>query len=620
MIGKYKIVAVCTSRLGDSSTHEFVSSLNTFLAPEGYRLFVYNTCSDLTRSDPMELGEATVFRLIDYDVVDTVLICDENLKNKDIVRSIIENAEKRDIPVVTTDRRYGSHACAVFDYEMGFEKAVRHVTDHHGKRDIHFIAGLKDNSFSESRIEVFKRVIEEKGIAFDREKMVSYGDFWSHPAMDAARRLIDEDRVPEAVICANDSMAIAVESVFIANGIRVPEDVIITGFDGIEEIYFTKPELTSCRCSFRDLAKAAAELIISGEQKQIDVIPEMLINNSCGCHNDVSVDASEYMRGVTNSFYRYREEERTLNEMIAKMQVSENLSDAASFVPTNVIYDMCCLLVKECIDDRIDPLVTSADHLFGDKLCLFINTDAEGDFRPQTDFDIKNIIPDLHNILDRKMPLLFTALSYQSDPLGYVCFHFSNCDIEHYCKISQTVTALNTAVISFRNLRYQHYLNKRIENMSRMDIMTGLYNRNSCILYFEDMLRQCSSDMTFLLADLDGLKHINDNFGHAEGDNAIITAASAFKASCPSGAVCARIGGDEMIAFFTDSCPIDSVKQSINERLERYNARSGKPYAVSLSVGGYIVNSGSSTNFEDMLRRADKLMYEEKIKKRIARK
>ena len=121
-------------------------------------------------------------------------------------------------------------------------------------------------------------------------------------------------------------------------------------------------------------------------------------------------------------------------------------------------------------------------------------------------------------------------------------------------------------------MRYQHYLAKQIEEMYRQDILTGLYNRNGLMAAYQEMVsdhgqEKISEGITIVLADLDGLKKINDNYGHGEGDHAIHTVAQALKNACPKNAVCARFGGDEMLAIFDEEYDPDLIKKDITGNL-----------------------------------------------------
>ena len=152
--------------------------------------------------------------------------------------------------------------------------------------------------------------------------------------------------------------------------------------------------------------------------------------------------------------------------------------------------------------------------------------------------------------------------------------------------------------------------------MYKSDALTGLYNRNGFIKEYDKIIEECTDGLTVILADLDDLKYINDTYGHGEGDVAIRAVALALKACCPEEAVCARFGGDEMIAVINGEYSGD-IKGDIDRYLESYTASSGKPYKVSASVGIYKARPEETGDFKEILKKSDKLMYMDKAKKKL---
>ena len=108
-----------------------------------------------------------------------------------------------------------------FDHENAFVEVVRRMIDVHHLTNLHFMAGFKGNQFSEFRLNAFRRVLEEHGLPFD-ESMVSYGDFYSVAAERETEKIVASGNIPQAILCANDRMALAVCDVLDKHGIRVP--------------------------------------------------------------------------------------------------------------------------------------------------------------------------------------------------------------------------------------------------------------------------------------------------------------------------------------------------------------------------------------------------------------
>ena len=179
MLNGYKIIALCLSAIQDASSISFITELNDKLSKQGYRIFIYHMSTDMAWNDNMKDSETLVFDLIDYSVVDTVVIMDEKIKSRTVTAHIISNAKAAGVPVIVVDGQCAGCASVRFDYRTGFEEIVRHVMEKHRPRKLHFMAGSRGNPFSEERLEIFAMILKEYGIAFDRENMVSYGDFWA---------------------------------------------------------------------------------------------------------------------------------------------------------------------------------------------------------------------------------------------------------------------------------------------------------------------------------------------------------------------------------------------------------------------------------------------------------
>ena len=150
------------------------------------------------------------------------------------------------------------------------------------------------------------------------------------------------------------------------------------------------------------------------------------------------------------------------------------------------------------------------------------------------------------------------------------------------------------------------------------DGLTGLYNRISFSKKIKERINSVPSGtpLSVVLADLDGLKNINDNYGHFSGDNAISTVANALKLACPPDSICVRYGGDEMIAFVFGNVSIKDIVRRIRRTLNEYNSNSGLNYDISASIGAVKTHVSSEINKEALIKSADKLMYSEKRRKK----
>ncbi len=216
--------------------------------------------------------------------------------------------------------------------------------------------------------------------------------------------------------------------------------------------------------------------------------------------------------------------------------------------------------------------------------------------------DYKNISESMYNLL--KMQGITSLISWPVF-LNDVCVGFLGIDNPHlgYTNdIIQTFDMANNIVSTM--LRHRDII-KLLEKTSLMDTLTGLNNRNSLALFVSETYPKVKN-IALLYCDLNGLKVMNDNYGHAAGDRYIKNAAESLLAVFDSKTVY-RIGGDEFIALKTDTSEDEFEKLTVKVKKEF------KKREVSMAVGTAFTKN-SDINFEEFLKEADKNMYIDKMK------
>ena len=154
-----------------------------------------------------------------------------------------------------------------------------------------------------------------------------------------------------------------------------------------------------------------------------------------------------------------------------------------------------------------------------------------------------------------------------------------------------------------------------------MDTLTGVSNRIVALRYLESELpyyrRHPNRSLHFLMMDMDHFKHINDEYGHLEGDAALVLLAGILKKVCANyNGVLARYGGDEFcIACGCNSVEVRTLIASIQRELDAANAASGKPYQIEISIGCARLEPDIAT-VHDLIDKADQEMYHLKTRKR----
>jgi diguanylate cyclase (GGDEF)-like protein len=156
-----------------------------------------------------------------------------------------------------------------------------------------------------------------------------------------------------------------------------------------------------------------------------------------------------------------------------------------------------------------------------------------------------------------------------------------------------------------------------LRNLSITDDLTGLYNRRGFTLAAEQELRHAKrtkSGIVFLFFDMDRLKSINDRFGHAEGDLALIQAAELLRSSFRNSDIIGRWGGDEfaVLALDVPSGCVDALHKRLDENISRRNAREDMSYMITFSSGMVRFDPEDPLSLHDMEKLADEMMYSQK--------
>jgi len=160
-----------------------------------------------------------------------------------------------------------------------------------------------------------------------------------------------------------------------------------------------------------------------------------------------------------------------------------------------------------------------------------------------------------------------------------------------------------------------------LKKLSIVDDLTGLYNRRGFFIFAEQQFKiadRMKKKLYLLYSDLDGLKLINDKYGHAEGDAALIEVANVLRKTFRSSDVIARISGDEFVVLAMETLKTNPevLIDRLNKKIEEHNSKRGTDYELSLSTGFSVYDPKNPISIEELMATADKDMYEDKLLKR----
>ncbi len=615
MLHNRKIIALCLTRIGERKKSEFVKYLNEYACNNGYRLLVYNSISDMFWQYSGAEGDKAVYNLIDFSVVDALVVHSEDFYSEDIAINLMNRASKAGVPSVLVGVESDDTCCVFSDGKGSFEQLIRHVVEDHGINDICFLNGIKGEIRSNNKLNIFKKVLQDNNIPFDGNK-VFYGRYSAGVSVSIVESLIAKNEVPGAFICANDAMAVSVVDVLVRNGYKVPEDVIVTGYGGEEIARCNNPSITTCEVRQKEIAETVMNIFLgidTGNVKKIMPVKSVFTRRgSCGCKCDiVSGNAGSAMAAYQDRFDRYRGEERLLHERSDFIFDCESVDDIASFLSQCKLHNLSIALNTDCFDPTINPFTYKRAEAYDSNMWYVYKYGSDENFKPFR-FNRSDIIPNIEEYFDKKIPLVFNGISSSDTPLGFMAI-FSKPDYDNYCRIQQYVISLNNTLGKFRLYNNVNNMMESLRHLSEMDYMTGLYNRTGFYKKLDGLIDEAIEEGKGLIVasiDLNGLKTINDKYGHNEGDYAIMTVASAVMSVDCCRLICCRYGGDEIVlcAISDDEREIDVITGSIVRYINNINGKNEKPYKISASYGMKLYDS-IGFDFEKAYAECDEIMY-----------
>ncbi len=544
---------------------------------------------------------------------------------------------------VSVQLEYPSCRYTYISSDKPFSQIIEHlVTKHNRKRIAFFSAELNGSLESEERFQSYKNALHANGLEYD-ESLVFPGDFTPKTTSDYLKKHFPtkESLTFDALVCSNDYMAGGAIETFKELGIRVPEDVIVTGFDDGEIAKVSIPTLTTINQNVPGLSYAAAELLyraLNGQDashaKKIDCVP--VFRQSCGCvpmniHTHAWYDYKGDFHDAITKTENLNLFGNPLNDMLSihsMLDMTETIADVNEYFKT-LIENLKATFIPYCAFCMYDTEFNlSPDDSFSlpDKAKLMMFYDEKSNveqnffkedgipFNPQESL-LPSIVGELgHGTFDI-VPIFIRNLNY-----GYIVFQIPQ---KKYTVYSIYMRILSNAFVHAYEYTRNMTENQKLEALtealskeSRTDELTGIFNRRGFMEYGQRMLDlsiATGAKGSVFFFDMDGLKKINDTWGHKTGDSAIQTLAEVLKEVFHKSDIVGRLSGDEfaVIAPGFDKKNSQILMTRIEQVCVEMSHQKKLPMNISTSFG-IATYSADKSKLNQLLMQADKELYKEK--------
>ncbi len=625
MIGKKKIIGLCISAVHTGFKADFVEMLNQEIIRDNFKLIVFNSLLSVYDGSIYDTGASSVYNIVNFDILDCLIIFDRGLINKQNGIEMIAKAKEKNIPVILINSENEGCFCVSDDYKTSYRSLIRHVIRDHDVRDVFFMGGYRWDPDTLDRLACFKKALGDENINFS-DWMVGYGEFRDSGARDEIDRVIKERRKPpEAVFCANDIMAMAVCTRLKELGYKVPKDVIVTGYDGIEEGKYFIPNITTVRRNIEGEAVACANLlkeIFSGKaEKRIIKIPyKVIYNESCGCPSEE--DFSDYRERMAECMKINRDFSAHEADVFAgadKFLMCDSLPEMLDALVNYNLGDKSYMCIKSMLFESLSIMYKSNLDIDYSNEYIILSSESDEEFG-LIDDDLKMIVPNAEEWFRDDTVFIVNAL-YVED-YQYGLYFYKTEDIRYMAnRVNRMSRALNLSFGTVYTRMIQKGMQMELEQAAYLDPMTQISNLKGLEKWFEEFSEKSENHtnaVAMAIFKLDKYKYIYENFGVLEIEEVVNIIARVLSGNNGRKKFTARISDDEfaLVDYTGDLDDAKSAETILTEAVsalqsgvENYNSVKFKDYAVELNVGFTLLNKGWDCDLRSVMRLAYGELY-----------
>lgn len=630
---KIRNIAVLVAGTDEEYQGSILDGIEQAAKEFGFNVAVFACFGGVLSNTLYDVGEYQIYQLVNYSMFDGAILLTNTIGDLETRERVCSAVRESGIPAAVLDCSSDPAFYNVrIDNTAAMRQMVAHVIEQHNAKTINFISGPLENPEAKERYEAFLAVMAEHDLPVD-DSRIYFGGFRPIDGKRAADALLASGMpLPDAIIAANDAMALETISVLQEHGIRVPEDVIVTGFDLTYYAKHHNPSLSSVSRPLEEAGRTACALlnrIFRGEtcEKTVTLEAQPVYQESCGCMSTEQLDIRSYKTTTYDTIKRFRSGASLLNRLTSAMAVTETPEECIRTISQylhEIECEQCCICLCEnwesAFRERAGEAESSQISGYTEYMSapLIWQASGIGELSRFRSADLFPFPPETAGNMSYFFPLHF-----REHCLGY--YIFTNTDFPRRTMLCHSL--MMNISHSFENIRKLLHLNNAIRELDRLyviDPLCGIYNRNGFIRLADQMFKhslQMHETLMISFIDMDGLKYVNDNYGHDEGDFALHKLAEIIRKCCRPGQICARFGGDEFITIGTGLTQDDAemFEQDFFKQLKEVNSVINKPYELNASVGSYVTAVEPDMKLFALIAKADQIMYEQKKRKSTSR-
>ena len=625
--GVIKRIAVITNGWSGEYLSIVLEGIKKKAAKDGVDVFVF-TSYILWRDEKKRKEEQIkLFDLIHPEDYDGFIVLANTFNIKEETDAIKKLLKGYNSPVVTTEVEIPGIPFIGSSNYKGMYELTRHLIEKHDVRKIIYMRGISGNVECAEREKAVREALAVDGLDLAGTLQGDFGFYGATIRID--EWLKTGESLPDAFVCANDLMALGTISTLHKNGIEVPDDVIVTGFDHTKESQLSYPLVATVTRQWDEMGEYAYEEI-KAQLKKPDRNSRRILESafvpseSCGCDPDARSIALrlEKIRNMYPDTISSDMVDLFFQRVRLDMDKAENRQDfyesAKNTFGINNFFgpDYCFCADPRFLETDIDEYAQGPTPI-SDRMDVLYEKRNDVS-KPPSSFDTREIYPGYKKEKGKSDLYIVSLLNDIDYYIGYIVIKNSP-ETLYNLQLKRLVNNLDLLLVTIKRYVFSQKNYRKLKEIYMTDFLTGMYNRAGCekVLFSfiqEEKIQQRSTSLLFV--DINNMKIINDEYGHLNGDLAIKATADAMKRSLPDGWLLGRYGGDEFVAVgrYNEKQNIKRYRKLFADALKKTMEGLKVPFELTASAGFCAIHPEDKGKIEDFIRIADESMYEEKEK------
>lgn len=504
-------------------------------------------------------GLENIYSLICKSRLDGIIFAAERFHNEQLVNKIFDYLAQTGVPCLTLGYKREGSPYINADQHDGAYAVTKHLIDDHGCRRLYCIAGVPDHEPSQERLQGFIDAMNDSGLEIG-ESSVHYGWYWTDIPKEIAARIADGSlERPDGVVCLSDAMAIAFSDELQRNGLAVPGDIAVTGYDGILNSIVSEPQITTVAGRDMQLGETAVcrlyEMMTGRVCEAVGSSQRIRYGTSCGCGFERFAEpfgVMEHLKKYIAAQMLRNTNKKTFfaTDYINRMADSADLEELMSGVDNtgHILKGWKWIDIVLCEDWKtdFDNPDNFRQHSFSDRMYLALSKRYGPNEKSCYFFPTEDILPALNEPHD-PFVIVLTSLHCKGQIFGYCATAYDSpedIDLDKY--YINWCDAVSSGLYSLQKKLFVDYVRQQMENLSTIEPVTGMFNKRGFTEQLPTALHQLRKHGRAYGVLL--LSWIENDFGAAY-DITVLAANALKKAS--SDEICARLSDTVFAALLS---------------------------------------------------------------------